>query len=152
MRKTFVALVLAVALVASTSCTRGLTGSNIVGTYAITGTNSDGSTYNNLQARIGTRDDGSVAIEYFQDGFRLAVGVGLVTGRVLSVITQTYDGGLFLASYHTIGEGGFAGQWKIPGQLGIGTEEWRAIPGLTGLKTPETEQEHESEDQPGIRL
>ena len=155
MKRTLVAIVLAVVL--ATGCSTSESPVDIVGVYAITGTNSDGSTYDNLQARIETREDGSVVVEYFQEGYRIAVGVGLVTGRMLSVITQTYDGGLFLASYHIIGEGGFAGQWKIPGQLGIGTEEWRVIPELTGLKTPENAPEPEHEHggeavQPGIRL
>ena len=156
MRKTLGVVVLAAALVAWAGCAPTLTGANIAGNYAITGVNTDGSTYDTLQARIEAREDGSAVIEYFQEGYRLAVGVGLVTGRVLSVITQTYDGGLFVASYYIVGEGGFTGVWKIPGQLGIGTEEWRVIPELTGLKTPEntpeTDHEHESEAQPGIRL
>ena len=156
MSKALGVVVLAVALVVSAGCASKLTGANIAGSYAIAGVNSDGSTYDALQARIEAREDGSVVIEYFQEGYRIAVGVGLVTGRALSVITQTYDGGLFVASYYIVGEGGFTGVWKIPGQLGIGTEVWRAIPELTGLKTPENTpeptHEHESAAQPGLRL
>ena len=124
----------------------------LVGTYTVQGTNpSDGSTYA-LEVRITALAD-RVSLEYSQEGFLVAVGIGVRTGDVLSVIFQTFDGTVGLSAFAVDGDT-LVGRWVVPSIEGSGNEILtRAPAGQVPVESaPKPRQEPPQEAQPGQRL
>lgn len=133
-RRAILVAVLAITVIASAPTQAA--GTIPVGAYAVQGTNPDASKYE-LQVRITETPDHKAWLEYFVGGELGAVGIGVRTENVLSVIFQNSLGVTGLASYK-VTKDKLDGVWAIPGVEGSGTEKFSKIPALTPPTHPST--------------
>lgn len=93
---------------------------SLLGTYAITGTNQDGSKYEAGSTVTVTMDvSGGLAVKY--DGI---IGIGMVQGNTLAIAAVVEK--LNTITMMTInGDGTLKGTWYQRTQKGMGTEEWK---------------------------
>ena len=120
-----IALVVSVAIIAPSHASDLGT---IPGTYVVTGVVPDGTKYT-LEARILAEDKQTARIDYYIEGDLVAVGIGIRTGNVLSVIFQTSNGAIGLSSYK-VEKNTLTGTWVLPGFKGHGIEVFTRSAGL----------------------
>ncbi len=96
----------------------------LVGTYRVTGTNPDGSSY---RGTLTIEAQGETYSLIWEVGNTLTTGVGLRQGDVLS---GGWDCGV--VTYQIQGDGSLEGVWALCGERHIGTE--RAVPTRPGVQ------------------
>jgi hypothetical protein len=93
---------------------------SLEGNYALSGFNQDGTPYG-LSVRITAGADELYFLEYIEQGQLMAVGFGIRTNDVLSVVFQTATGVIGMASFE-VKNGILAGKWMVPTVPGFGSE------------------------------
>lgn len=110
------------------------TAQDLAGTYAVVGSNEDGSQYHG-RAEV-TEDNGLISVQIFDpDGNLMSIAVCLrEPGFVVSCIFQTRQGVVGLAAYRLDGDQ-WLGRWHVPGSAAILTETFtRTDPRLHGAE------------------
>ncbi len=94
---------------------------NPIGSYAYTGSNPDGSTYNGTVEVM--RENKYYTVSYNEKGVGKYKGVGIVTGNTISVavIIEGRDAVFALTAQS---DGSLIGTWAWRGEEGLGAEVW----------------------------
>jgi hypothetical protein len=105
----------------------------LAGAYTVTGANEDGSSYTG-RAQV-TDTDGILRIEMSDEQGVASIAIGLREGNVVSVIFQTREGAVGVASYR-LENGRWIGRWTLPGSDVVLTETLTKVdPRLHGAET-----------------
>ena len=149
MKRFIVALVVVVSLACVERAIADPIG-NVVGTYAVQGTNADRSLYTaEAEIKLVEGDTEMAVVSYYLDGQLAAFGFALREGNILSVIFQSADQTIGSA-FFTIKGKRLEGVWFLPPtQLARGTEIFTRIPKLSPI-APTEPREHTH--TPGIAL